>query len=210
MNDAISTGESAATGIPLSLTHVELTFVPRRIEHWIRFGHAAEEKILDRRRRILSFSPGSIFAFVRWAANDYGTDISRMDIVRAISPGEAFSTLPFIRPGGEILLRVTDWAKIERVLQAIDTIEAIGIDPTEAAPISPLATTHKAGPFAAFIAEASKGFELPDQWIRTVMRAESFDDPRAISPKGAIGLMQIMPETCAELRARLRLGRGSL
>ena len=38
------------------------------------------------------------------------------------------------------------------------------------------------------------------------MRAESFGDVRAISPKGAIGLMQIMPETWAALRQRYRLG----
>ena len=38
------------------------------------------------------------------------------------------------------------------------------------------------------------------------MRAESFGDARAISPKGAMGLMQIMPETWAALRQRYRLG----
>ena len=40
------------------------------------------------------------------------------------------------------------------------------------------------------------------------MRAESFGDVRAISPKGAIGLMQIMPETWAALSQRYRLGRN--
>ena len=38
------------------------------------------------------------------------------------------------------------------------------------------------------------------------MRRESGGDPRAVSPKGAIGLMQIMPGTWAELRTRYRLG----
>ena len=58
------------------LTHVELTWLEKRIEHWIRFGQIAEEKILDRRRRIVSFTPGGVFAFVRWASNDFGTIIS--------------------------------------------------------------------------------------------------------------------------------------
>jgi len=49
----------------VELTWVELTWVEKKIEHWIRFGNFAEEKILDRRRRVVSFSPGSIFAFVR-------------------------------------------------------------------------------------------------------------------------------------------------
>ena len=55
------------------LTHVELLWLEKRIENWIRFGHPAQEQILDRRRRILSFVPGSLFAFVRWMSNDYGT-----------------------------------------------------------------------------------------------------------------------------------------
>jgi hypothetical protein len=116
------------------LTHVELTWIEKKIEHWLRFGRRAEEKILDRRRSIVSFTPNSIFAFVRWASNDYGTIISRMDIVRAVETGERCQTLPFVRPGGEILLRVDSWPKVERVLRAIDTIEALGIDPADIAP----------------------------------------------------------------------------
>ena len=61
-------------------------------------------------------------------------------------------------------------------------------------------------PFAAFVAEASQRFGIPAGWIRAVMRAESFGDVRAISPKGAIGLMQIMPDTWAGLRRRYKLG----
>jgi hypothetical protein len=117
-----------------SFTHVELTWIEKRIENWIRFGREAHDQILDRRRRVLSFRPGSIFAFVRWAANDFGTIISRIDIVRAVEPGASFQTLPFVRPGGEILLRVDGWPKVERVLRAIDAVEALDIDPADAAP----------------------------------------------------------------------------
>ncbi|WP_425453643.1 lytic transglycosylase domain-containing protein [Aurantiacibacter xanthus] len=38
------------------------------------------------------------------------------------------------------------------------------------------------------------------------MRVESNGDRRAVSPAGAMGLMQIMPATWANLRARYRLG----
>jgi hypothetical protein len=116
------------------LTHVELTWIEKRIEHWIRFGRDVGEQILDRRRRILCFAPDSIFAFVRWAANDYGTVVSRIDILRAVHPGETFSTVGFVRPGGEVLLRISGWPRVERALQAIDAVETIGIDPAEAAP----------------------------------------------------------------------------
>jgi hypothetical protein len=80
-----------------SLTHVELSWLEKRIENWIRFGHAAEEQILDKRRRILSFAPGSLFAFVRWSSNGYGTVVSCIDIVRAVAPGQRCASVPYIR-----------------------------------------------------------------------------------------------------------------
>ena len=78
--------------------------------------------------------PSSIFAFVRWASNDYGTVASRIDILRAVRPGARYSTVPYVRPGAEILLRLAGWPKVEKVLQAIDAVEALGIDPADAAP----------------------------------------------------------------------------
>lgn len=62
--------------------------------------------------------------------------------------------------------------------------------------------------YAAYVAEAAQRFGVPAHWILAVMRRESAGDARAVSPeKGAMGLMQIMPRTWAELRARYGLGR---
>jgi conjugative transfer signal peptidase TraF len=60
--------------------------------------------------------------------------------------------------------------------------------------------------FAALVTEASKRFGVPEHWIRAVMHVESGGKQRTRSSKGAIGLMQIMPKTWAELRARHGLG----
>lgn len=62
-------------------------------------------------------------------------------------------------------------------------------------------------PYAAHIAEASRRFAVPATWIRAVIRKESAGDPRAVSSAGARGLMQIMPGTWDELRARWPLGQ---
>ena len=59
---------------------------------------------------------------------------------------------------------------------------------------------------AAFVSEAARRFGLPEVWIRAVMRAESAGVASATSRKGAVGLMQVMPQTYAELRTQLDLG----
>ena len=76
----------------------------------------------------------------------------------------------------------------------------------EPASIPGTASPRSALPFTAFVAEASQRFSIPANWIWAVMRIESGGDPRAVSPKGAMGLMQIMPKTYAGLRARHHLG----
>jgi hypothetical protein len=58
----------------------------------------------------------------------------------------------------------------------------------------------------SLIDEASRRFSIPALWIRSVMQVESGGNAQALSPKGAIGLMQIMPETYAALRQKLGLG----
>ena len=58
----------------------------------------------------------------------------------------------------------------------------------------------------AAIAEAASRFAIPPSWIRAVMQVESSGNPLALSPKGAIGLMQIMPATWAGLQQRYHLG----
>lgn len=69
-----------------------------------------------------------------------------------------------------------------------------------------VAVRPASSPYAAFIAEASQRFGIPAAWIRAIMRIESHDDRNSTSPKGAMGLMQIMPDTWTALRARLGLG----
>ncbi len=64
-----------------------------------------------------------------------------------------------------------------------------------------------AHPYAAQVTEASQRFGIPTTWIMAVMRAESAGDLRAVSSAGAMGLMQVMPDTWDGLRTRHGLGR---
>lgn len=89
----------------------------------------------------------------------------------------------------------------------------------QALPVAAATPTFESGPTTAspldrwqgLIAEAAHRFDIPEAWIRAVMRAESggrtrLDGRPITSRAGAMGLMQLMPETWAELRERYGLG----
>ncbi|MGB8841535.1 MAG: lytic transglycosylase domain-containing protein, partial [Aliidongia sp.] len=66
-------------------------------------------------------------------------------------------------------------------------------------------------PWGPYIREAAQRYDLSEQWIRAVMRQESggqqyHGGTLTTSSSGAIGLMQVMPETYAALRIRYGLG----
>ena len=60
--------------------------------------------------------------------------------------------------------------------------------------------------FAKLIDEASDRFAVPARWIRAVLTIESHGDEHAVSPRGAMGLMQLKPGTWIELSSRYGLG----
>ena len=159
-DSAVAVGApSAASG----LTDVELTWIERRLEQWIRFGRVAADQVVDRRTRISSFRPGAIFAFVRWTSNDFGTIHSSIAIIAAVEPGSPYATYPFVRPGGELLLRVNGWPKVEQVLKAIDAIEASGVDPCDVAPDH---WRHIGSQLAAGLPFRAYGPDRHDAWLR--------------------------------------------
>jgi len=81
-----------------------------------------------------------------------------------------------------------------------------GMVRAESATAVMLKTASDAGPYASFVRDAAQRFGVPASWIGAVMAIESGGDVRARSPQGAMGLMQIMPETWAGLRVRHGLG----
>lgn len=92
------------------------------------------------------------------------------------------------------------------VLLLFGLLFAAGLPVATLAQSAPVQRTDPADPIAAYVTEASQRFGIPAAWIRAVMRVESAGDVRAISRAGAMGLMQIMPDTWAALRRRLSLG----
>jgi soluble lytic murein transglycosylase-like protein len=56
--------------------------------------------------------------------------------------------------------------------------------------------------YARHVAAAAARYEVPERLVWAVIQVESGFDHRAVSPKGARGLMQLMPETAAILGVR--------
>jgi soluble lytic murein transglycosylase-like protein len=82
-------------------------------------------------------------------------------------------------------------------------VQMAGSSPAAAQPEPGIAVAH---PYALHVAEAARRFGIPEDWIWAVMRIESNGNRRAVSTAGAMGLMQIMPATWANLRVRYQLG----
>jgi hypothetical protein len=115
----------------------------------------------------------------------------------ARSPAAYSVAMPRRRRRSRCLL----WVGVASVLLVV-----VGVAHAEPVATEQHSVATTADPIASVVAEASQPFGIPASWIRAVMRAESFGDVCALSPKGAIGLMQIMPEAWAALRSRYGLG----
>jgi soluble lytic murein transglycosylase-like protein len=73
-----------------------------------------------------------------------------------------------------------------------------------ATPATPSPTVKPAG-IAELVDNAARKYGLPPAFVRAVVAAESGFQPNAVSPKGAIGLMQLMPATASEFGADPRI-----
>jgi len=62
-----------------------------------------------------------------------------------------------------------------------------------------LPAAGRPGPYLDHVRAASAKYALPEALILAVMAVESNFDPRALSDKGAMGLMQLMPATARDL-----------
>jgi soluble lytic murein transglycosylase-like protein len=97
---------------------------------------------------------------------------------------------------GEIEVPAASIAGYEQ--EEVVTPPPLGI-PTAVPPPAPSVLVSKPSAPADLANAAAKKYNLPDSFVRSVMKAESGFQPDALSPKGAIGLMQLMPDTARAL-----------
>ncbi len=79
------------------------------------------------------------------------------------------------------------------------------IDVAEGPPAAPTSARAALGaegeyPFADAVQEAARLYSLPVELLLAVVTVESGFEPKTVSPRGAMGLMQVMPGTAADMK----------
>ncbi|HVW84226.1 MAG TPA: lytic transglycosylase domain-containing protein [Bryobacteraceae bacterium] len=95
---------------------------------------------------------------------------------------------------------------IEIPAASITRFDAEEVTPAVTPTSTPLTTATSPQPEPAKVltpmelaAAAAKKYSLPESFVRSVMKTESGFRKDAVSPKGALGLMQLMPETAKQM-----------
>ncbi|MDP3246414.1 MAG: DUF2840 domain-containing protein [Polaromonas sp.] len=112
---------------------ISLAFVEHRVNVWLRFGKPVRETTLDRWRRVAIFEPNAVCCRVKWIGNDYGTALWQLMVLQAPMPFDGAQRIAGVVPGARILLRADGEQQVKAVLEVIDAIEALGIEPAAVA-----------------------------------------------------------------------------
>jgi len=126
---------TAQAVLPLRPVHmrISLAFVEHRVNVWLRFGKPVRETTLDRWRRVATFEPNAVCCRVKWIGNDYGTALWQLMVLQAPMPFDGAQRIAGVVPGARILLRADGEQQVKAVLEVIDAIEALGIEPAAVA-----------------------------------------------------------------------------
>jgi soluble lytic murein transglycosylase-like protein len=101
--------------------------------------------------------------------------------------------------GGTIELDAARVVAIEQLPSAPAVAPAESVPP--AIPLAPAPPAVEQRSVRELVTDAALRYGLPPAFVHSVAQAESDYQPSALSPKGAIGVMQLMPGTARQLEA---------
>ena len=118
--------------VSLPLTSVVIGRLRSGSQTVLVFGRPMKAAQQGKDRRRLSFAPGSIFCCLTYRTKPPGVGLERLDVLRAVAPGERCSRISGATPGAEILVRARRAADIKQVRTLIAAIHAEGFNPSDA------------------------------------------------------------------------------
>jgi len=117
------------------MTYIQCHFVNGRINNRLRFGTPDTVIKLDGHRSLALFAPGKTLGYIRWRANEYGTQDWRFFILKTQATG-LLTRVPGVSPAVITLASFTGTQPVKRALTALDSVEATAKNNLEAIPDS--------------------------------------------------------------------------
>ena len=115
------------------LTLIQCHFVRGMLNHRIRFGTPHKTIKLDKYRKLACFKPGVTLGYIRWRANEYGTQDWRFFIMKTQNSG-LLTRVPGVSPAVKVLAAFNGPQAVKRALSAYDDVENTTLEPVETLP----------------------------------------------------------------------------
>jgi len=115
------------------LTVIQCHFVRGLLNHRIRFGEPHKIISLDKYRKLACFKPGSKLGYIRWHANEYGTQDWRLFVLKTQNTG-LLTRVPGVTPAVKVLAAFNGTQAVKRALVALDEAEKTTLKPIETWP----------------------------------------------------------------------------
>ena len=117
------------------VTLIQCHFVRDKLNHRVRFGHPEKVITLDKYRKLACFKAGATLGYIRWRANEYGTQDWRFFVLKTQSTG-LLTRVPGVTPAVKVLAAFSGTQAVKRALAALDDVEKSVSQPIETLPES--------------------------------------------------------------------------
>jgi len=121
--------------------------------------------------------------------------------VAVLDNGMRFQAQRVERDGNRVVLHTSDGGRIEIAAARLASIEHVEDPPPAVNSPPPMAPQVAERSVHDLVTDAALRYGLPPELVHGVAQAESAYRASAISPKGAMGIMQLMPETARKFDA---------
>ncbi|MEL7491983.1 MAG: DUF2840 domain-containing protein [Pseudomonadota bacterium] len=104
-------------------TAFDIFYVDGRVNYRLLFGAPDRTIRMDRSRSIALFAQNKTVGYLRWRANEYGTQVWRCFVVRTVAAGDEVTHIPGVKPAAHILLSTRGKTYTKRFLGRLDGLK---------------------------------------------------------------------------------------